>query len=158
MKLKTYEKVIALVFIVLMFLFVSFGLSYILKISANRKIEASKNRIELYSEIMLPDDTKEIFNYKDNTFTGLAGQYTIFELTEEPIELLNSEDFTNKYGFDYVKDENMEKIFISYLEMFHIHEEYYPDFYNEYRFASKNGVYIIYFKDSLKLYCLICGH
>ena len=114
--------------------------------------EDAKSRIERFSNISLPDDMTEVYNYRDTTFTGVAGQYTVFKLKEES----NLFEEKEEQALTEVEKDNI----LYYLkDIYKIPEKYYLDFDKEYQYVTGNeNTYAFYYPDDLELKVFMGGH
>jgi len=95
------------------------------------------------------------FNYKYSSFLSEAEQYTIFKLTEEPVDFLSNFTLKEKTGT------TDESCFDSYLAG-HVHEEQYPKWENNYfqvqgitSTVEVSSITVLYFPEALELVFLI---
>lgn len=113
--------------------------------------ESAQSRIEYYSKTSLPEDMVEVYSFIDETFVGFAGQYTVFQLAEEPAMF-------DSIGIKELEDSEKREIVDILEDTYEVPLEYHPDFNKEYKYIIKNGIYIFYFPDSLEMKVFMRGH
>ncbi len=112
---------------------------------------ASIRRVESITGYDLPDDMEELYHFRDKTFTGVARQYSVYKVEEEPA-CISEKRKRN------LSEEQREDI-IHNLEMMDIPEEQYPNFAQALSYITgKEDTYIIYFPEEQKLIVSIQGH
>ncbi len=115
----------------------------------------AQRRIERISGLRLPDHMSEVFNFVDQTFTGVAGQYAVFSLSEET-DLFSKEKEENE-----VLDESAINNLLSFLEtsFAEVPLEYYPDFTLGYQaLLGMESTYAFYYPNVLEIKVLMMGH
>lgn len=114
--------------------------------------EDAKGRIERLSNITLPEDIIEIYNFTDTTFTGVAGQYTVFKLSEKLNKFEGKEECT-------LSQNDKDTILYFLKDVFEVPEKYYIDFSEEYQYITGyEKTYVFYFPDILELIVFMGGH
>ncbi len=116
--------------------------------------ETSIERVERLTGYNLPD-AEELYYFQDETFTGVAGQYSVYNLSKEP------ECITENKKEDAEKSISSEEItrITETLESWSVPAEYYPDFEKEYSFIiGAEDTYIIYFPEEGQLKIWMWGH
>lgn len=94
----------------------------------------------------------EVYNYRGTTFTGVAGQYTVFKLKEESnlIEVKEEQALT-----EVVKD----NILYYLKDIYKVPEKYYPDFDKGYQYVTGNeNTHVFYYSDDRELKVFMGGH
>jgi len=117
--------------------------------------ETALQRIERFSGLDLPEGMSEVFSFVGETFTGVAGQYTVFSLTEEVELFVNPKD--EPYDLSEVEKANI------FYNLQHFYTEvpssYYPDFSHEFLCAQgMETTYALYFPGDLQIKVLMMGH
>ena len=156
------------------------GVLLVMAFSLSACKESSVKRIERICGIKLPKKIEVIFSHTGEAFTGLAEQYTVFKLKEEPTSFLDSNFsipdhmhvavHSGTLSFSDERNPYFEKDFNEYLiklktactsvgRINPIPEKYYPDWEIRYlREANNDAANILYFPDRLELVFLIKGH
>lgn len=115
-------------------------------------------RIEEYSGIDLPDDKMtEVYTFVDETFTGLAGQYSVFNYSGR----LDVEDDETDRPVDWNEnlDAGVRENICYFLDNWEVPSEYYPDFSADYRYAcGAEGTYVFDFYNQHCLKIFMFGH
>ena len=117
--------------------------------------ETALHRIERISGLNLPEGMSEVFSFEDETFTGVAGQYTVFSLPEEVDFFANTKNEPHNLSED-------EKANILYnLENYYteVPSSYLPDFSHEFLCArGMENTYVFYFPADLEIKVFMMGH
>lgn len=119
--------------------------------------ESPAARIERLCGIKLPKGMEVEYNHLEETFTGLAAQYTVFQLKNEP------DKFLSKYPFSTGNADAFEMRFDSHYILEKIPQEYHPDWsnafsYREFNISSTDSATGLYFSDPLILIFIVWGH
>ncbi len=139
--------------------------------------ETSIERVERITGYDLPDKMKELYHFQDDTFSGVACQYSVYSLDDEPqcikenpidnrVFALSSGETTLLYQNPkdsgkslFALTESEEMSFIRNLEVFEIPQKYIPDFEQPYTYTTGNeGTYIVYFPEQDRLVIWVSGH
>lgn len=124
-----------------------------------RQLESTIIYIKRLTEIEIPEDCKQIFEYSDNSFhNGMHEGYYVLEFEEEPTDWLEENNFFNPKGekahLGNFWDDFKRGYFREYFEenkTERITEEFIPNLDAEYLLIFKNGIYILYFPDTMRL-------
>lgn len=116
--------------------------------------ENSIQRVERLTGYDLPDDMEELYDFRDETFTGCAGQYSVYALAEAPSCIRDKkEDRDEKLSADEVAR------ITDYLDENGIPTEYYPDFTRTYTYITgAEDTYLLYFPEDGQLIIWMHGH
>ncbi len=117
--------------------------------------ETALHRIERISGLDLPEGMSEVFSFEDETFTGVAGQYTVFSLTEEVEFFVNPKD-----GPDDLSEDEKANILYN-LEHYYteVPSSYFPDFSHEFLCArGMENTFVFYFPGDLQIKVFMMGH
>ncbi len=116
--------------------------------------ENSIQRVERLTGCDLPEDMEELYDFRDETFTGCAGQYSVYALSEEPACIRDKkEDSKTQLSAD-----ELARI-TDYLDENTIPKEYYPDFTRQYTYITgAEDTYLLYFPEDRLLIIWMHGH
>lgn len=123
-----------------------------------RRLKSAINYIHEVTDIEIPEDSKLLFEYTDPSFhSGMYEGYYVFEFAEEPTDWVEEnfynptgekahlgrfwDFFTRGYFREYFEENKTERIT----------EEFIPNLDAEYLLIFKNGIYILYFPDTMRL-------
>ena len=121
-------------------------------LSSCSKNPMSIKRVEKITGYDLPNDMKELYHFKDDTFVGCDGQYSVYSLDTEPM------CFSDIKISSPIKDVDIENM-LYYFATYNIPEEYHPDFEQEYTYitGSENTI-TMYFPSEKQLKIWMLGH
>lgn len=112
----------------------------------------SIERVERITGYDLPDTVEEVYHFKDDTFVGCAGQFSVYSLDAEPACFAEAKPSASI-------DDSVIKDMLDYLETYDIPEEYYPDFDREYTYITgAERTFILYFPEEKQLKIWMYGH
>lgn len=117
--------------------------------------ETSTQRIERITGYELPNDMEEIYYFLDETFTGCAGQYSVYNLDKEP-ECITTANKEEKLSITENERANIESFSVEY---FNVPKEYQINFNEPYTYVKgKEETYIMYFPNAQRLIVCMIGH
>jgi len=96
-----------------------------------------------------------VYSHVGQVFSGLAEQYTVFQLKEEPTKFLNKHDFSAKSVAD------VEFRFETHFILGKVPQEHHPDLTSNFLYAefiNKHEIMGLYFPDTLILIMIVWGH
>ena len=116
----------------------------------------ARELIKHYTEIEIPKDSKMVYRISCGSFDqGRNDQYRVFEFTEEPVDFLESNDFSED------EDGKIKELFLEHLKTSYymywtgkrkqISSEFLPDWENDYLCLETRLVFFFYFPSQLRL-------
>lgn len=127
-----------------------------------QRLQYAIDTIEINAEIELPQVSKLLFRYSDNSFhPGRHEDFSVLEFENEPTDWLKKNNFCSiaenpnsatgsfldyfKRGYfrDYFENEEIESKKIP--------KEFVPNFNVDYRWMIKNNIYFYYYPETLRL-------
>lgn len=119
--------------------------------------ETSIERVQRLTGLDLPTDMIEEYYFLDQTFTGVAGQYSVYSVEKEP-EIIK-ETLKDQYDTQEKVNEQTINMVQDYLVRHDIPQEYYIDFNAQYKYITgAEQTYVFYFSQTNQVKIFMFGH